>query len=89
MTYKKALTGRSSEGFLVSCLRTANLFDNVGIRSLIAFSKSGALKLSCVGFVFSELKGSISELTGSISELPTHNLKIDQRWHQYKCTDLS
>ena len=45
---KKALTGRSSEGFLFSRLRTANLFDNVGILSLIAFSKSGALKLSCV-----------------------------------------
>ena len=48
MTYKKALTGRSSEGFLFSRLMTANFFDNVDIRSLIAFSKSGALKFSSV-----------------------------------------
>ena len=53
MTYKKALTGRSSEGFLFSCPRTANLFDNVGIQLLIAFSKSGALKLSSVRSLFS------------------------------------
>ena len=53
MTYKKALTGRSSEGFLFSRLRTANLFDNVGIRSLIAFSKSVALKFSSVRSLFS------------------------------------
>jgi len=45
---KKALNGRNSEGFLLSRPRTANLFDNVDIRALITFSKSGALKLSCV-----------------------------------------
>ena len=44
----KTLTGRNSESFLVSSLRTANLFDNDGILALTAFSKSGALKLSCV-----------------------------------------
>ena len=44
----KTPTGRNSEGFLVSSLRTANLFDNDGILALTAFSKSGALKLSCV-----------------------------------------
>ena len=53
MTYKKALTGRSSEGFLFSRRRTATLFDNVGILALIAVAKSGALTFSCVWFLFS------------------------------------
>ena len=79
----KNLTGRNSEGFLISSLRTANLFGNVGILSLIAFSKNGALNLPCI------LVSLFSELKGSISELPTHNLKIDQRWHHGRCTDLS
>ena len=49
----KTPTGRNSEGFLVSSPRTANLFDNVDTQSFIAFSKRGALKLSCVWFLFS------------------------------------
>ena len=63
----KTPTGRNSEGFLVSSPRTANLFDNIGILALIAFSKSEALTLSCVWFLFS------ANLKGLISELPTHN----------------
>ena len=71
---EKTPTVRNSEGFPFSCRKTANLSDNVDIRALIAFLKSGTLKLSWIWFLFS------ANLKSSFSELPKHNLKIYQHW---------
>ena len=71
---EKTPTVRNSEGLPFGCRKTANHSDNVDIRALIAFSKSGTLKLSCIWFLFS------ANLKSSFSELPKHNLKIYQHW---------